>query len=144
MIGTAVQDFVKVKVAEVGFTDETGTEGLVWLKSEGGKTFAMRAFSGESAMHMQRFNRGDRSSIPTIYNMLEELADAHGLHLSCIEVFPVGEVLRAELQFLGKGRDVLLPGYRASDAIALAMLYEAPILLHRSLLESEQTEDSKA
>ena len=44
------------------------------------------------------------------------------------------------MQFLGKGKDRLLGGYRASDAIALALLYEAPIMLHRSLLESEREE----
>jgi bifunctional DNase/RNase len=30
---------------------------------------------------------------------------------------------------------MLLRGYRASDAIAIALFYDAPILLHRSLLE---------
>jgi bifunctional DNase/RNase len=139
--GCAAADFVRVRVSEVGFADESGSEGLVWLKSEKGKAFAMRAFSGESAQHMQRFSRGDRSSIPSVYNMLEEMADMEGLHLGGVEVYPAGTVLRAELQFLGKGKDVLLTGYRASDAIALAMLYEVPILLHHSLLESEQEED---
>lgn len=144
MKGATAADFVKVKVTKVGFADEGGSEGLVWLSSEDGMTFAMRAFSGESAMHMQRFNQGDRSSIPTIYNLVEELADSQGLHLSGVLVFPVGEVLRAELQFLGKGKDLLLPGYRASDAIALAMLYEAPIMLHRSLLEPGEEQDHQS
>jgi hypothetical protein len=142
--GGPAGDFVKVRVTKVGFADEDGAEGLVWLGSDDGMTFAMRAFSGESAMHMQRFNQGDRSSIPTIYNLVEELADAHGLHLSGVEVYPVGQVLRAELQFLGKGRDLHLPGYRASDAIALAMLYEAPIMLHRSLLEPGEEQDHQS
>ena len=130
-------EFVRVKVAEVGYADASGTEGLVWLKSEGGKAFAIRAFSGESAMHMQRFNTGDRSSIPSVFNMVEELADKEGLHLSGVKVYPVGEVLRADLQFLGRGKDVVLGGYRASDAIALALLYDSPIVLHQSLLETE-------
>jgi bifunctional DNase/RNase len=136
-----VGDFITVKVAEVGFADERGAEGLIWLRSEEGKTFAMRAFSGESAMHMLRFNRGDRSSIPSVFNLIEDLAEKEGLHLGGVEVYPSGEVLRADLQFLGKGKDALLSGYRASDAIALALFYEAPIMLHRSLLESEQEED---
>ena len=58
-----------------------------------------------------------------------------------IEVYSVGEVVRADMQFLGRGKDVMLGGYRASDAIALSLLYDAPIMLHRSLLESEQEED---
>ncbi len=142
--GKKVGDYVEVKVAQVGFADETGAEGLLWLRSDDGRTFAMRAFSGESAMHMQRFSQGDRSSVPSLYNMLEELADTEGLHLAGVEVYPAGQVLRAELQFIGRGKDLLLPGYRASDAIALAILYEAPIMLHRSLLESEQEEDRQS
>ncbi len=107
----ADSDFTRVKVAEVGFTDESGAEGLVLLKSDAGRAFAMRAFSGESAMHMQRFSRGDRSSIPSVFNMIEELADNEGLHLSGVEVYPAGDVLRADMQFLGKGKDRLLGGY---------------------------------
>lgn len=134
-------EFTRVRVSQVGFTDESESEGLVWLKSDEGKTFAMRAFSGESALHMERFSHGDRSSIPSVFNMVEELADNEGLHLSCVNVYPAGEVLRADMQFLGRGKDVFLGGYRASDAIALALLYDAPIMLHSSLLESEQEED---
>jgi bifunctional DNase/RNase len=136
-------EFIKVRVSEVGFTDQGGAEGLVWLKADDGKAFAMRSFSGESAMHMERFGRGDRSSIPSVYNMVEEIADKEGLHLSGIKVYPVGEVLRADLQLLGRGKDMNLGGYRASDAIALALLYDAPIMLHRSLLEFEQREDPR-
>jgi len=44
-------------------------------------------------------------------------------------------VLRSDLQFVGRGKEMLLRGYRASDAIAIALFYDAPILLHRSLLE---------
>jgi len=140
---TEGREFVAVSVAGVGFTDESGSEGLVWLMSEDGRTFAMRAFSGESSAHMQRFSRGDRSSIPSVFNMIEELADREGLHLGGVEVYPAGDVLRADLQFVGKGKDVLLTGYRASDAIALAMLYEAPMMIHVSLFEPEGRGDHR-
>jgi len=135
MAETRVTDFVRVKVAEVGFADEDGLEGLVLLKTQTDETFTMRAFSGETAMHMSRFDKGDRSSIPSIYNMIEEFAEKQGLHLAGIEVFPSGSVLRSDLQFVGRGKEMLLRGYRASDAIAIALFYDAPILLHRSLLE---------
>ena len=128
----------------MGYTDEDGSEGVILMRAEGGREFAMRAFSGESAMHMQRFGRGDRSSIPSVFNMIEELADKEGLHLRAVEVYPAGEALRADLQFLGRGKDVVLGGYRASDAIALALLYEAPIMLHDSLLESEREEGPRS
>ena len=133
-------EFARVRVSKVGLTDESGTEGVLWLRSEEGKAFAMRSFSGESAMHMERFSRGDRSSIPSVFNMVEEIADKEGLHLAGVKVYPVGDVLRADMQFVGRGKDVSLDGYRASDAIALALLYDSPILLHRSLLESEREE----
>jgi len=68
-------DFVPVKVAEVGFADEDGLEGLVLLKAQTDETFTMRAFSGETAMHMSRFDKGDRSSIPSVYNIIEEFAE---------------------------------------------------------------------
>jgi bifunctional DNase/RNase len=135
MAETKVTDFIVVKVAEVGFADEDGLEGLVLLKAPTDETFTMRAFSGETAMHMSRFDKGDRSSIPSVYNMIEEFAEKEGLHLAGIEVYPSGNVLRSDLQFVGKGKEMLLRGYRASDAIAIALFYDAPVLLHRSLLE---------
>jgi bifunctional DNase/RNase len=135
MAEAKITDFIVVKVAEVGFADEDGLEGLVLLKAPAGESFTMRAFSGETAMHMSRFDKGDRSSIPSVYNMIEEFAEKDGLHLAGIEVYPSGSVLRSDLQFVGKGKEMLLRGYRASDAIAIALFYDAPILLHRSLLE---------
>jgi len=135
MAEAKVTDFVVVKVSEVGFADEDGLEGLVLLKAQTDETFTMRAFSGETAMHMSRFDKGDRSSIPSVYNMIEEFAEKEGLHLAGIEVYPSGSVLRSDLQFVGRGKEMLLRGYRASDAIAMALFYDAPILLHRSLLE---------
>ena len=135
MAETKVTDFIVVKVAEVGFADEDGLEGLVLLKAQSEGSFTMRAFSGETAMHMSRFEKGDRSSIPSVYNMIEQFAEKEGLHLAGIEVYPSGSVLRSDLQFVGRGKEMLLRGYRASDAIAIALFYDAPILLHRSLLE---------
>jgi len=135
MAEAKVSDYVTVKVSEVGFADEDGLEGQVLLKAQSGGTFTMRAFSGETAMHMSRFGKGDRSSIPSVYNMIEEFAEKQGLHLAGVEVYPSGNVLRSDLQFVGRAKEMLLRGYRASDAIAIALFYDAPILLHRSLLE---------
>jgi bifunctional DNase/RNase len=135
--------FTPVSVTEVGFADEGGAEGLIWLKSGDSRMFAMRAFSGEVAMHMKRFLDGDRSSIPSVYNIIEELAEKQGLHLAGVEIYPSGEVLRTDMQFLGKGKNLLLSGYRASDGIAMALFYDAPIMLHDSLLESERQGDSQ-
>ena len=133
--------YVCVEVTQVGFADEDGGEGLIWMKSGDLRMFAMRAFSGEVAMHMKRFMDGDRSSIPSIFNIVEELAERQGLHLAGVEVYPAGEALRADLQFMGRGKDLLLRGYRASDGIAMALFYDAPIMLQDSLLQTERTED---
>jgi bifunctional DNase/RNase len=138
-----LSDYVVVKVAEVGFADTNGMEGVIWLRAGDARSFTMRAFSGETAMHMQRFLRGDRSSIPSVFNMLEDFAEKAGVHLAGVEVYPSGQVLRADLQFIGRSKEVLMRGYRASDSIALALFYDAPIMLHRSLLESEREEDSE-
>ena len=134
---STVDEYVPVTVSEIGFADEHGTEGIVKLKSSGSSIFAMRAFSGEVAMHISRFVRGDRSSIPSVFNIIEELAEKNGLHLERVEVYPSGNVLRSDIKFVGKNSEAVLDGYRASDAIALALFYDAPIFLHHSLLEQE-------
>jgi bifunctional DNase/RNase len=136
-------DYVRVEVAEVGFADTNGVEGAIWLRAGDQRSFTMRAFSGETAMHMQRFSRGDRTSIPSLFQMIEEFAEKEGLHLAGVEVYPSGQALRADLQFIGRGKELLMRGYRASDSIALALFYDAAIMLHRSLLESEKQEDSE-
>ena len=135
------EGYVCVEVTQVGFVDGDRAEGLIWMKSGDMRMFAMRAFSGEVAMHMKRFMDGDRSSIPSIFNVVEELAEREGLHLAGVEVYPAGEALRADMQFMGRGKDLLLRGYRASDGIAMALFYDAPIMLQSSLLQSETTED---
>ncbi|MDA4121879.1 MAG: hypothetical protein OK456_01710 [Thaumarchaeota archaeon] len=133
--------FVNVEVTQVGFADDTGAEGLIWMKSQDMRMFAMRAFSGEVALQMKRFIGGDRSSVPSVYNIVEELAERDGLHLAGVLVYPAGEALRADMQFIGKGKDLLLRGYRASDSVAMALFYDAPIMLQSTLLQAERTED---
>ncbi len=135
--------YVSVEVTQVGFADEDGAEGLVWMKSEDMRMFAMRAFSGEVSMHMKRFMDGDRTSIPSIFNIVEELAEREGLHLAGVQVYPAGDALRADMQFMGRGKEMLLRGYRASDGIAMALFYDAPIMLQSSLLQTERTEDTQ-
>jgi bifunctional DNase/RNase len=135
MASQKLGDYVSVKVSDVGFADENGVEGMLKLKSDDDKSFAMRSFSGEVAMHISRFVHGDRSSIPSIFNIVEELAERSGLHLACVEIYPSGSVLRSDLHFVGREGDSVIRGYRASDGIALALFYDSPIMLHHSLLE---------
>ena len=129
-------DYVDAKITYVGFVDPYGVEGILVLRSEDGKEFHMRAFSGEVARHITNFIDGQRDSIPTIYNMIEEVAEHNELLLVRIKVYESGSVLRANLYFTGK-TELVMRNYRASDAIALASFYNIPILVRKNLLKEK-------
>ncbi len=129
-------DYVETKISYVGFVDPYGVEGLVILRSDDGKEFHMRAFSGEVARHITNFIEGERGTIPTIYNMIEEISELNELVLVRIKVYESGTVLRANLYFTGK-HDFVMRNYRASDAIALASFYNIPILVRKTLLKEK-------
>ncbi|MEX0763761.1 MAG: bifunctional nuclease domain-containing protein [Nitrosopumilaceae archaeon] len=129
-------DYVDAKITYVGFVDPYGVEGILVLRSDDGKEFHMRAFSGEVARHITSFIEGQRGSIPTIYNMIEEIAEHNELLLVRIKVYESGSVLRANLYFTGK-TELVMRNYRASDAIALALFYNIPILVRKNLLKEK-------
>ncbi|MEO9277948.1 MAG: bifunctional nuclease domain-containing protein [Nitrososphaera sp.] len=129
-------DYATTKITYVGFVDPYGVEGLVILRSEDGKEFHMRAFSGEVARHITNFIEGRRDTIPTIYNMIEEIAELNELILVRIKVYESGSVLRANIYFTGKN-EFVMRNYRASDAIALATFYNVPILVRKNLLKEK-------
>jgi bifunctional DNase/RNase len=129
-------EYITAKISYVGFVDQVGLEGVVILKSEDGKEFPMRAFSGEVARHISRFQEGDKGSIPTIYNLVEEIAVMQDLLLIEVRVYQSGSVLRANLYFKNKSRaELILRNYRASDSIALAAYYDVPIKVRKNLFE---------
>ncbi len=127
-------DYESVRIDYVGFVDPYAVEGILVLKSDQGKEFHMRAFSGEVARHITSFIEGSNDSVPTIYKMLEEICEENELVLVKIKVYDSGEVLRANLYFTGK-KDLVLRNYRASDAMALAAFYKIPILVRKNLLK---------
>ncbi|TLX67281.1 MAG: hypothetical protein E6L00_08270 [Thaumarchaeota archaeon] len=129
-------DYVDTKITYVGFVDPYGVEGLLILRSDDGKEFHMRAFSGEVARHITNFIEGQRDSIPTIYNMIEEISELNEILLVRIKVYESGNVLRANLYFTGK-TELVMRNYRASDAIALASFYNVPILVRKNLLKEK-------
>jgi bifunctional DNase/RNase len=129
-------DYEDAKISYVGFVDPYGVEGLLILKAGDGKEFHMRAFSGEVARHITNFKDGHRDSIPTIYNMIEEIAELNELFMVKIKVYESGSVLRANLYFTGKN-ELVMRNYRASDAVALASFYNVPILVRKSLLKEK-------
>jgi len=129
------EEYIPARISHVGFIDQVGLEGVVVLKSEDGKEFPMRAFSGEVARHISRFQEGDKGSIPTIYNLVEEIAVMQDLLLVEVHVYMSGSVLRANLYFKNKGDDLVLRNYRASDSIALAAYYDIPIKVRKNLFE---------
>ena len=128
-------EYVLVKISYVGFADQLGLEGIVILKTFEGKEFPMRAFSGEVARHISRFQEGDKNTIPTIYNLVEEIAVMQDLLLTEVKVYQSGSVLRANLYFKRRKEYLVLRNYRASDSIALAAYYDVPIKIRRNLFE---------
>ncbi|HKX81267.1 MAG TPA: hypothetical protein VJL54_03350, partial [Nitrososphaera sp.] len=69
------------------------------------------------------------------YNLVEEIAVMQDLLLLKVKVYQSGSVLRANLYFKKREGELVLRNYRASDAIALAAYYDAPILVRKSLFE---------
>lgn len=124
---------------EVGLVDDDGREGMMVLAalSDTRLRLVIRAFSGEVAAHIGRFSKGDRSSLPTIYNVVEDVADRNGLHLASVQVYGSSTALRGDISFEGREKRIVLHGYRASDCVALAVLYDAPLLVQSTLLARE-------
>ena len=127
------EEYVQVKISSVGFADQLGLQGIVILKTFDGKEFPMRAFSGEVARHISRSQEGDKNTIPTIYNLVEEIAVMQDLLLMEVRVYQSGSVLRANLYFKSRKEYLILRNYRASDSIALAAYYDAPIKIRKNL-----------
>ena len=129
------EDYISARISQVGHADKMGLEGILILISQDGREFPMRAFSGEVAQHISRFHNGDKSSIPTIYNLVEEIAVMQDLLLVEVRVYQSGSVLRANLYFKKRDGELVLRNYRASDAIALAAYYDVPIKVRKNLFE---------
>ena len=134
------QDYILTKISYVGFVDPYGMEGVIILKTNEGKEFPMSAFSGEVASHIARFQQGDRGSIPTIYNLIEEIAEMKEMLLGEVRIYQNGSVLCANLHFKNRNDKLVLRNYRASDCIALAVYYNIPILVRKNLFEKAAQE----
>ena len=128
-------DYDVVTISNLGFVDPYGNEGLVILQSDDKREFRMRAFSGEVSRHIASFLDGDHDSVPTIYKMLEDICEANELFLVKVKIYESGDALRANLYLTGK-KDLILRNYRASDAVALAIYYNIPILVRNNMLKS--------
>ena len=127
-------DYDVVRITNLGFVDPYGNEGLVVFKSDNNKEFQMRAFSGEVSRHIASFMDGDHDSVPTIYKMLEDICEQNEQVLVKVKLYDSGDALRANLYLSGK-KDLVLRNYRASDAVALAVYYNIPILVRKTLLQ---------
>lgn len=129
-----------VTIDNVGITDQG--MGAVILKTSDGKEFPISAFSADVAKHISDFQDGNRSDLPTMYNMVEQVCEESGLCLVKVRIYESGEALRANLYFTGK-KEIVLRNHRASDAIALATFYSVPILIKKSLLQQSPQIKSK-
>ena len=127
-------DYEVVKIVNVGFVDPYGNEGLIVFKSDDNKEFHMRAFSGEVSRHIASFMDGDHDTVPTIYKMLEDVCEQNEQVLVKVKIYDSGDALRANLYLTGK-KDMVLRNYRASDAVALSVYYNIPILVRKTLLQ---------
>jgi len=134
---TLDDDFIDVEITNIGYADSMGLEGFLVLRSLEGDEFPINAFSGEVAKHILRFRQGDKNTIPTIYNLVEEIAVLQDLLLMEIRIYLSGSVLRANLYFRGRKDNLILRNYRASDAIALASYYEVPIKVRKNLFREK-------
>ncbi len=128
-------DYESVTIDYVGFVDPYAVEGMVILKSDGGKEFHIRAFSGEVARYISSFGETEGEQTPSIYKMVGEICEENELVLVKIKIYEIGKVLRANLYFTGK-KDLVLRNYRASDAVALGAYYKIPILVRKNLLKN--------
>ena len=79
--------------------DTMGLEGALVLKSIDGIDFPIVAFSGEVAQHIALFQQGKKNDIPTIYNLVEEIAVMHDLLLLEVRIYQSDSILRANLLF---------------------------------------------
>ena len=127
-------DYEVVTISNLGFVDPYGNEGLIILHSDDKREFHMRAFSGEVSRHIASFMDGDHDSVPTIYKMLEDICEQNEQVLVKVKIYDSGDALRANLYLSGK-KDLVLRNYRASDALALAIYYNIPILVRKTLLQ---------
>ena len=122
-----------VKIHQVGLADPLALQGVLLLKTDDGKEFPISAFSGEVARYISNFIEKNRESLPTIYHMIEQICEESEILLVKVKLYQSGNALRANLYFTGK-KDIVLRNFRASDAIALATFYNAPILIRKDLL----------
>jgi hypothetical protein len=134
------EDYEVVKVEQIGLVDPM--TGIMILKSLDGKEFHITAFSSEVAGHIVAFMEGKRETIPTVYNMFEQICEESELVLVSVKIYESGGIFRSNLYFTGK-KEVVLRNYRASDAIALAIFYSVPILVRKSLLKEPQRKAAK-
>lgn len=159
-------DYAEVRIAGVGFVDRRRISGLVVFETGDGKQFPMTAFTGEVAGLIGEYAGDDRScgeDLPTVYRMVEHICSSCGLALARVRIYESGQVMRANLYLAGEpaeggggggsaeaeeaeGRGMVLRNYRASDATALASMYDVPILVNRSIIDRAPSvdEDGKA
>ncbi len=126
------QEYELVNVAKIG-VNPFGMEGIVILKTIDEREFPISAFSEEVVCHITNF-LNKKQSIPTVYNLVEQLSEEMGLFLVKVKLFDGGGSMRSNLYFTGK-KDLVLRNFRASDAIALATFYHVPILIRKTMLE---------
>ena len=127
--------YESVSISHVGIADPYALEGILVLKTYDGREFHMKSFSGEVAKYIKEYMESGKRDMPTIYKLVEEVCEHGNIVLVKIKIYESGKTVRANMYFAGK-KDLVLRNYRASDAIALATYYNAPIMVRKRLLDN--------
>ncbi len=130
------EKYVKSKVYACAITSQGP---VMVLLSKDDRMMQMNNFSPEIANYIEMFKSDNRGNKYTWCGMFAELIDnTTGMELKEIKIYPKGDILRANLYFEGREKSLILSDYRASESIALAMYYDAPIKVREDLLHNPE------
>ena len=100
-------EYIEARIKNIGFLDTMGLEGAIILKSIDGVEFPIVAFSGEVAGHIALFQQGKKNDVPTMYNLVEEIAVMHDLLLIEVRIYQSDSALRANLYFQNRKKEII-------------------------------------
>ena len=124
-------EYETVNIEKVGIINSQ--TGGIMLKDNKYEIF-MSGFSAEVARIIADFIDGKRQEPPTIYRLVEQICEENEIVLVKVKIYQGGGIFRANLYFTGR-KDMIFRNFRASDAIALAVYYNIPILVRKELLQ---------
>ena len=139
--GRAVnQDQVRVRVAEVGYDQESGTH-YVLLEERGGNRSLPILIGDDEARAILLELRGVKLDRPLTYELLRDVIVRTGNHVDRVVIADMRDEVYFAKIYIDGGRYSI--DSRPSDAIALAMGVDAPIFVADKLMEISATSPAK-